>query len=130
MKRAIEKFTVEYGEDRPIVMALIDGVGFKFAKSSLRGVLDASDEFCQFNTLWKAIVVASYLMSDDGLKIFLTDEDFEKYDTFLNEYGYDEAKRLHSSPKKGVKIGNAIFERVKPGPYDVKKEYLQSTICE
>lgn len=44
---------------RPTLLALIDGVGFRSNRAGLDGVLRATDEFCQFETLWKAAVVAA-----------------------------------------------------------------------
>ncbi|WEK39594.1 MAG: hypothetical protein P0Y50_13810 [Candidatus Brevundimonas colombiensis] len=44
---------------KPILLAFIDGIGFRSNKAGLEGVLDGSDEFCQFKSIWKAAVVAS-----------------------------------------------------------------------
>ncbi len=45
--------------DKPTLLAFIDGIGFRSNKAGLEGVLDGSDEFCQFKSIWKAAVVAS-----------------------------------------------------------------------
>jgi len=45
--------------DRPTLLALVDGVGFSSNSAGLNTILGTADEFCQFRTLWKAIVVAA-----------------------------------------------------------------------
>ncbi len=53
-----------YGSnDRPVLLAFIDGVGFESNRAGLHGVLEKADEFCQFNTIWKAIMISSTKMS-------------------------------------------------------------------
>lgn len=50
----------KYGaNDRPVLVALIDGVGFESNRAGLDGVLEKADEFCQFRTIWKILVLAS-----------------------------------------------------------------------
>lgn len=57
-KRVLDSYTNEDGE-RPRVVAIVDGVGFRSNIAGLEGVLQLSDEFAQFKTLWKAAVVAA-----------------------------------------------------------------------
>ena len=60
-KRMLDK---SYGaSNRPVLLAFIDGVGFESNRAGLHGVLEKADEFCQFNTIWKAIMVSSSKMS-------------------------------------------------------------------
>lgn len=44
--------------DRPTLVGFIDGVGFESNIAGLRGVLQKSDEFVQFRTIWKLVVIA------------------------------------------------------------------------
>lgn len=43
----------------PILLAMVDGVGFRSNIAGLEGVLANADEFCQFKTIWKAPVIAA-----------------------------------------------------------------------
>ena len=43
---------------RPTLVGFIDGIGFESNMAGLRGVLKETDEFCQFQTIWKLVVVA------------------------------------------------------------------------
>lgn len=54
-----------YGQqkNRPVLLAFIDGVGFESNRAGLHGVLQKADEFCQFNTIWKAIMISSTRMA-------------------------------------------------------------------
>ncbi|WP_156482835.1 hypothetical protein [Acetobacter cerevisiae] len=45
--------------EKPTLLAFIDGIGFKNNRDGLNGVLSKSDEFCQFKSLWKAVVIAA-----------------------------------------------------------------------
>lgn len=72
--------------DRPTLLALIDGIGFRSNAAGLNGVLEKADEFCQFGTLWKAVVVAASRLG----KVCLMDADksyLEGFSTFLTRYG-------------------------------------------
>ncbi|GMV87866.1 MAG: hypothetical protein AMXMBFR81_07970 [Chthonomonas sp.] len=73
-------------DERPTLMALIDGIGFRSNAAGLNGVLEKADEFCQFGTLWKAVVVAAYRLG----KVCLIDADeayMEDFSGFLSRYG-------------------------------------------
>jgi hypothetical protein len=71
--------------DRPTLLALIDGVGFRSNRAGLDGVLDSADEFCQFETLWKAAVVGA---SRTGvyLTVALPADDIDAHSNFLKRY--------------------------------------------
>jgi hypothetical protein len=45
--------------DRPELVALVDGVGFRSNPKGLEGVLQHVDQFCQFATLWKLASLAA-----------------------------------------------------------------------
>lgn len=111
IRTALEKFEGVYGDQRPVIMALIDGVGLRTNVAGLNGVLENADEFCQFKTLWKAVVVASWCLDDDELKIYLKPDDFIQFDDFLIKYGYDKKRRLKIAPENPIIIGSAVFTR-------------------
>ena len=70
---------------RPLLMALIDGVGFRSNRAGLDGVLEGADEFCQFATLWKAAVVAAGRF---GNRISLVLPDADRHTEFLQRHDY------------------------------------------
>lgn len=67
----------------PILMALIDGIGFYSNSAGLNGVLTTADEFCQFETLWKAGVIAAHQI---GRKVQLVLGDADAHKSFLDRY--------------------------------------------
>lgn len=52
-----------YNTEKPILLAFVDGVGFRSNKDGLNGVLTKSDDFCQFKTLWKVVIIAAKLLN-------------------------------------------------------------------
>jgi hypothetical protein len=69
----------------PVLLALIDGVGFFSNSAGLNGVLSSSSEFCQFRTLWKAVVLASYKLGR-GVLLALPKQSIEFHADFLDRY--------------------------------------------
>jgi hypothetical protein len=67
----------------PILMALIDGVGFRSNRAGLDGVLEGADEFCQFATIWKAAVLAAH---STGRLIDLVLPDVAAHQSFIDRY--------------------------------------------
>ena len=65
------------------LIAMVDGVGFRSNRAGLDGVLLQADEFCQFQTIWKAAVIAAH-GSDTKLQMLLPDE--SDHSRFLNRY--------------------------------------------
>lgn len=80
-------------KDRPLLLAFIDGVGFESNTAGLEGVLTKADEFCQFRTLWKAVVIISFRLGR-RFKILLPQEEIRLYNQFLNYHDY----RRHVHP--------------------------------
>lgn len=70
---------------RPVLLALIDGVGFHSNRAGLDGVLGSADEFCQFETLWKAAVISA---SQTGryLTVALPADHIQAHAKFLERY--------------------------------------------
>jgi hypothetical protein len=67
----------------PVLMALIDGVGFRSNRAGLDGVLEGADEFCQFETIWKAAVVAAHATD---LVVDLVLPDVASHQSFIDRY--------------------------------------------
>lgn len=72
-----------FGEDKPILLGFIDGVGFESNRAGLRGVLEKSDEFCQFKTIWKLLVVAARQLKCE-YRLYLPIQAIEAHAEFLN----------------------------------------------
>lgn len=73
--------------DHPTLLAFIDGVGFRSNSDGLNGVLQKSDEFCQFQTIWKAVVVSASA-TGKPLKIALAEKDIDEFKDFLERWQY------------------------------------------
>lgn len=73
---------------QPKLLVLIDGVGFKSNAAGLNGVLEKTDEFCQFRTLWKAAVVCAAAVGK-VLKIELSREATKAQKPFIERYHYE-----------------------------------------
>lgn len=71
---------------RPILLALIDGVGFESNRAGLDGVLSKADEFCQFNTIWKAIMISAHLLKHP-LEFALPTRSISAHKEFLSRHG-------------------------------------------
>ena len=81
-KRMIEKLPAN---ERPTLVAFVDGVGFESNRAGLEGVLEKSDEFVQFATIWKLVVMGAAAI---GKKCKLDIKPIEKdiFSEFLNTY--------------------------------------------
>jgi hypothetical protein len=80
-------------EPMPILLAFVDGVGFESNRAGLRGLLKKSDEFCQFRTIWKAIVICCSKLNKP-VSVFLPGEEIERYRDWFGRYNY--LKLVHS----------------------------------
>ena len=99
-----------FGTKKPVLLALIDGVGFRSNSAGLNGVLEKADVFCQFRTIWKAVVVAC---SGLGLtkRIELPASTKAAHIGFLNDFGYARNVVAPGTLKKFVEIGEARVEQ-------------------
>lgn len=100
-------------EDRPKLVALIDGVGFESNRAGLDGVLEKADEFCQFRTIWKIVAMASTALGKP-VKIFLPRAELDYFSDFIStnsssaEYAvYDPAVLADYPPDEVVVAGDA-----------------------
>jgi len=98
-------------ETRPLLLAFIDGVGFESNRAGLEGVLSKADEFCQFRTLWKAIVIIRHLHGVHSL-IIMPEDEIKQYQGFFETYKYqDYVKPLKKNdlPISAVQAGDAYI---------------------
>ena len=112
IKEAKEKLGAKFVKNAPMIIALIDGNGFSSNRAGLDGVLFTADEFCQFRTLWKAVIIAHNKLGLDSrkIKILLPDEIVDDFEDFLETYGlYNQLTK--TPPSKGnwrrVEAGDA-----------------------
>lgn len=71
--------------NRPVLVGFIDGVGFESNSAGLDGVLTKADEFCQFNTIWKLVVIACFKLNK-SCEVHISDEVKLKHQNFLSRY--------------------------------------------
>lgn len=110
MNEARSMLDREYEDDeRPLLFALADGLGFGSNTAGLDGVLSLSDQFCQFRTLWKPVVVASHRLGIEDLQLYLPEADREFFADFLQDHGFDADRLLDSPPPTGVHAGDGVF---------------------
>jgi hypothetical protein len=89
------------GAERPLLVALIDGVGFRSNSAGLNGVLLKSDEFCQFRTIWKAAILAARA-TRRALDVYLPADALKRHAGFIDRYRFSD----HSHDKEG--LGNVL----------------------
>ena len=70
--------------DRSIKLGVLaDGIGFRSNAGGLRSILENADEFFQFETLWKAAVVAAKVCEE---QVTLMIPDAQAHGGFLERY--------------------------------------------
>jgi len=67
------------------LVAFLDGVGFESNRAGLDGVLSRADEFCQFRTIWKAVVIAA-ACSKRSATVALPADQVLRFGRFLQKY--------------------------------------------
>ncbi|MFN8654644.1 MAG: hypothetical protein U0133_22275 [Gemmatimonadales bacterium] len=101
---------------RPTLVALIDGVGFQSNRAGLEGVLSKSDEFCQFKTLWKALLIGGAICGRK-IDLWLPHEVTLEHSEFIHRWrrgaGEVHDLALHAPPSTAVKAGGGWASRPK-----------------
>lgn len=70
---------------RPTLVGFIDGVGFESNRAGLEGVLLKTDEFCQFKTIWKLVVIAAFRLNCT-CNLMLPEDAKARHGPFLERY--------------------------------------------
>lgn len=70
---------------RPLLIAFIDGVGFESNRAGLHGVLEKSDYFVQFKTIWKLVIISAAALGKI-CEIDLPSDVKSKHEKFLSEF--------------------------------------------
>lgn len=86
MDEARRMIDEKFSRDKPILVGFIDGVGFESNRAGLRGVLEKSDEFCQFKTIWKLVVVVAKQLKC-GYRLYLPISAIKAHEEFLARQG-------------------------------------------
>lgn len=110
MAEARQLFQEHYPEDPPTLVALIDGVGFESNRAGLRGVLENSDEFCQFKTLWKLAAIAAHRLNV-SFALYLPADARTHHSQFLAKYAPVVHLNTHRLPPEAVAAGEGYFSR-------------------
>ena len=111
-KRMVDKSYHE--SDRPIIFAFIDGIGMQSNMAGLKGVLEKSDEFCQFKTIWK-LITAAIFYTNKKCELYLTDESINHHREFLERYKAClilKNKSNSNSTNGGLEVGEAIIKLI------------------
>ena len=98
-------------KDKPLLCALIDGIGFNSNRAGLDGVLSKTDVFCKYQTLWKVFVISAFRLGIEAL-IELPDIEKEKHKDFLKKYNFYErvfSQIVIKDGEKRVVAGNATI---------------------
>lgn len=101
---------------RPLLLAFIDGVGFQSNRAGLHGVLEKSDEFCQFKTIWKAAMLASVL-TQGRVDLALERKAIDFHSAFLKRYGLEKKVFIREDMKSAVgwiDAGDGLVKVQKP----------------
>lgn len=87
VSEAVAMLERHFADDRPALLAMIDGVGFRSNTQGLHGVLSHADEFCQFESIWKAAAVAAGGLGEK-LTIALPEGHEVEHQDFLDRYSH------------------------------------------
>lgn len=96
-------------KERPTLLALVDGVGYSSNSAGLNSILEIADEFCQFRTLWKAIVIVASRLKY-RIELSAAESYWDKFQSFLNRYA--EYVQVVNS-LVGVEAGDAYVQVIK-----------------
>jgi hypothetical protein len=86
---AIDVLTRDFSSSRPTLVAFIDGVGFKSNSAGLNGIIEKSDEFCQFRTIWKAVMISASVLDREDLFFELPKPEIAKFKEFISRWGME-----------------------------------------
>lgn len=80
-----KRMIVEKFDYKPVLLALVDGIGFKSNSSGLNAILATADEFCQFRTIWKAVILSA-ASERKRVRLFLPGARVDSEDNFLRRW--------------------------------------------
>ena len=101
------------GDDAPTLLAFIDGVGFRSNRAGLDGVLNNSDEFCQFKTIWKVALISAVRL-DLPVQVALSGERREEFAPFIAKWKASSHIVRHeelASTVDWLEAGDALIRR-------------------
>lgn len=84
------------GSRKPTLVGFIDGIGFESNRAGLVGVLEKADEFCQYRTIWKLIVIAAARLGK-RCSLVLDKGTIERHAPFL--YRYSSTNIIERTPE-------------------------------
>lgn len=96
-------------EPKPLLLALVDGVGFHSNAKGLEGVLSEADEFCQFKTLWKAVLLAASV-TGVPVVLMLPPDEIAEHTAFLDRHNFGGLTVRPLGPSDtGIEAGEGLF---------------------
>jgi hypothetical protein len=85
LKNAHEMLSKEFGDRRPKLIAMIDGIGYRSNRAGLQSILQNADEVVQFSTLWKAGITAADAVGV-AVRVALPPGEAAGHEAFLDRY--------------------------------------------
>ena len=99
----------KFGTDNKVIlMAMVDGIGFQTNTAGLHGILENATEFCQFKTLWKVAVVAAHTQ---GKTLNLNLPDVSTHSEFLDTYSNSIVFTNETRADLMVQAGEALISQ-------------------
>lgn len=93
---------------KPTLVAFVDGVGFESNRAGLEGVLEKSDEFVQFKSIWKLVVMSAHAVGKQCQLDINVEHDY--YDEFFETYNATITFADLKTDKDAVEAGEAIVK--------------------
>lgn len=103
-RRLIDKTPMD---KRPMLVGFIDGVGFESNIDALRHIFQDTDEFCQFNTIWKLVVISCHCLKKTCY-LSVSPADAEQHSAFIKRYA-SIIQLNKKPPKNAIKAGHSLL---------------------
>ncbi len=107
IEEASQMLKTKFKNKKPVLLAMVDGVGMQTNTAGLHGVLGTADEFCQFKTIWKVAVLAAEAQ-DRQVQIYLPDKDVHTGFLSRHSSGAQLLTKMPNSPL--VEAGEAYIK--------------------
>ena len=104
---AKNKISEMISTSRPLLLSLIDGIGFKSNLAGLTTILENVDEFVQFKTIWKIVILYAY-KNNKKIKVWLPDP--KNHVDFITKYS--NSINLVNDKSDLISIGEGAVESI------------------
>lgn len=103
VEAALTALIAQYGSDRPMLVAAVDGIGFRSNRAGLRAVLAASDQFFQFKTIWKLAALAAAETETD-VAILLPKKTEQQHSAFVDQVSGQHVQFVATPPDEASPV--------------------------